>query len=116
MRSGIVALLLLGAVRVGMGATAVATYEFNNNFNADQVGPSALTVSDPLGTSAFQTDTVFGTSRTVWVASPSRSRISGGAREAAASRVIASPTNCWPIPSCRSTAVARRARSSAPTN
>jgi len=59
-------LVLVCAVRVGLGATAVATYDFNNNFIANEGGAPALSVTDPLGTSAFSTDTVFGSPRTVW--------------------------------------------------
>jgi hypothetical protein len=48
------------------GATEVARYEFNNSFAADQSGVPDLVQTDPLGTSAFVTDTVFGSPRTVW--------------------------------------------------
>ena len=52
--------------KAAFAATAVATYQFNSNFNADESGPPALTATDPLGTSTFTTDTVFGSPRTVW--------------------------------------------------
>ena len=51
---------------IASAATPVATYEFNHTFSADQSGVPALTAVDPLGTSAFQTDTVLGSPRTVW--------------------------------------------------
>lgn len=47
-------------------ATAVATYEFNNTFAADQPGAPALAVVNPTGTSQFQTDTVLGEVRPAW--------------------------------------------------
>jgi hypothetical protein len=59
-------LIVLGAAVNSFGADLVGTWEFNNNFNADQSGVPALTAVDPEGTSVFQTDTVFGVDRTVW--------------------------------------------------
>jgi hypothetical protein len=59
-------LLLCAAAPAAWGATAVATYQFNNTFAADQGGAPALTATDPLGASAFVADTVFGNPRTVW--------------------------------------------------
>jgi hypothetical protein len=47
-------------------ATPVATYEFNNTFNALEPGKPALTPTDPSGLSVFTADTVFGVPRTVW--------------------------------------------------
>lgn len=46
--------------------TAVATYEFDHTFSANEGGAPALTVVDPSGTSAFITAMVFGQMRTVW--------------------------------------------------
>jgi hypothetical protein len=47
-------------------ATLEATYTFGDNLNAEQSGVAALTPTDPLGQNAFTTDTVFGSSRTVY--------------------------------------------------
>src|SRR5690242_10055736 len=67
MLRGLLAALSVGAAAQGVhAATAVATYQFNNSFAADQAGPPAMVAVDPLGTSIFQTDTVLGQSRTVW--------------------------------------------------
>ncbi len=44
-------------------ASLVATYTFNNTLAAEQTGVAALTAVDPLGTSGFQTATVFGNLR-----------------------------------------------------
>jgi hypothetical protein len=56
-------------------ATEVATYRFNNHFQADQAGAPPLSPTDPQGESAFVPDLVFGTQRQVWTfdgnASPS---------------------------------------------
>jgi len=49
-----------------VATTAVATYRFNNNFNADEDGVPALIPTNPLGTSAFVPDIVFGQPRPVW--------------------------------------------------
>lgn len=49
-----------------LAATAVATYELNNTFAADQTGAPALTAVDPTGTSQFQTDLVLGQVRPAW--------------------------------------------------
>jgi hypothetical protein len=57
---------LICAANISRAATAVATYEFQNNFNADEAGVPALTVVDPLSESQFVTDTVEGSPRTVW--------------------------------------------------
>lgn len=43
-----------------------ATYLFNNNLNAQESGVAALTATNPLGTSGFNSDTVFGQTRTVY--------------------------------------------------
>jgi hypothetical protein len=59
-------------------ATLEASYLFNGNLNAQQIGPPALTAVDPLAVASFVTDTVFGTSRTVYsycgIASPPSSQ------------------------------------------
>jgi hypothetical protein len=47
-------------------AIPVAEYAFNNNFNSSIGGAPALTAVDPLGSSGFRTDTVFGQTRTVY--------------------------------------------------
>lgn len=47
-------------------AVPVATYTFGNNFLADQGSAPAIVPTDPLGTSAFVSDTVFGETSTVW--------------------------------------------------
>jgi len=46
--------------------TPAATYLFQNNFAAVQSGKPALVQVDPQATSLFETDTVFGQSRTVY--------------------------------------------------
>src|SRR5438045_3461663 len=62
----VIALSSLCFAAAAHAATAVATYEFNNNFNADQAGAPALVPTDPTATSVFQNDTVLGASRPVW--------------------------------------------------
>jgi len=47
-------------------ASLVATYTFNNTLAAEQTGVAALTAVDPLGTSGFQTATVFGNLQTTY--------------------------------------------------
>jgi hypothetical protein len=47
-------------------ATAVATYQFNNTFAADQPGAPALVPTDPLAASGFVADNVFGVNQQVW--------------------------------------------------
>jgi hypothetical protein len=44
----------------------VVTYAFNNFLAAQQGGVAALTAVDPLGTNGYQTQTVFGSTRTVY--------------------------------------------------
>jgi hypothetical protein len=44
----------------------VASYGFQNTFAADQSGVPALTAVDPLGTSKFVTDTLYGQTRQVY--------------------------------------------------
>ena len=45
---------------------AVATYRFNNSFNADENGVPAIVPTTFLSTSAFIPDVVFGQQRPVW--------------------------------------------------
>lgn len=59
-------LILCGAISNAFAAVPVATYQFENNFLADEGGVSAIVPTDPLGTSTFVADTVFGEPRTVW--------------------------------------------------
>jgi hypothetical protein len=70
-RFQLLGLSLLG----GMLATAsaaradlipVASYGFQNTFAADQSGVPSLTAVDPLGTSTFVTDTLYGQTRKVY--------------------------------------------------
>ena len=61
--------LLLIAAACGFSqpaAVQVASYFFQNNFNAQRGAAEAITPVDPTGTSRFITDTVFGQSRTVY--------------------------------------------------
>lgn len=60
--------LLLCIVPIGAFAVPipVATYNFNNTLAADEGGVPALTAIDPLGLNHFRTETVFGSSRTVY--------------------------------------------------
>ncbi|MBL8469763.1 MAG: PEP-CTERM sorting domain-containing protein, partial [Methyloversatilis discipulorum] len=60
--------VLLSAASLAQAAapTAVATWNFNNTLAADEAGKPALTVIDPLATSGFMMDTVFGESRWVY--------------------------------------------------
>jgi hypothetical protein len=62
----IAAVLSATTVAPAFAAVQVATYEFNNTFAADQAGAPALSPVDPLSESTFHTDTVLGTSRSVW--------------------------------------------------
>ena len=57
------AALVAPAARAG---SLVATYTFNNTLSALQGGVASLTAVDPLGTSGFQTATVFGNQQTVY--------------------------------------------------
>src|SRR5947209_3349849 len=62
---------ILGALTLSMTGLQpahgiVTTYLFNNNLSAQESGAPALTAVDPQATSGFQTDTVFGQSRTVY--------------------------------------------------
>jgi hypothetical protein len=47
-------------------ATSVATYGFNDSFNADEAGVPAIVPTLSLSTSAFVPDVVFGQPRQVW--------------------------------------------------
>ena len=58
--------ILVMSLSTSLSATAVATYQFNNTFNADQVGAPAILPTDPLGASMFVPDVVLGSNRTVW--------------------------------------------------
>jgi hypothetical protein len=62
------ALLVLTACTLAPVAKAalVATYIFNGDLNAQQGGVAPLVAIDPLGTSGFQTVTVFGNSRNTY--------------------------------------------------
>lgn len=71
MRVRLLASTVLGVTLVAgsIGAAAAltkATYEFNNTFAANEAGAPAMSSVDPLGTSAFVTDTVLGEPHTVW--------------------------------------------------
>ena len=57
---------LAGAALPLSAQTAVATYEFHNTLNADQSGAPALSATDPLLTSGFGTDSVYGATRDVY--------------------------------------------------
>jgi Concanavalin A-like lectin/glucanases superfamily len=64
--AGMWAVILGLSSATSCAATVVATYQFNNTFNADQVGAPAISPTDPLGASMFVTDVVLGSNRTVW--------------------------------------------------
>ena len=51
---------MLGHSTAMAAPTAVATWNFNGTLAADEPSVAALTAIDPLGTSAFITDSVFG--------------------------------------------------------
>ena len=55
-----------GAVTAANAQTPVATYQFNGNLAATQAGVSALTATDPQGTSGFGTASVFGVNHGVY--------------------------------------------------
>lgn len=59
-------LILFCAISNTFAAVPVATYKFDSNFLAEESGAPAIVPTDPLGTSAFVADTVFGDPRTVW--------------------------------------------------
>jgi hypothetical protein len=56
----------LGVALIPAQASLVATYTFNNTLAAQQAGVAALTAVNPLGTSGFQTSTVFGNLQTTY--------------------------------------------------
>ncbi len=49
-----------------MAADPVAVYNFDNTLSSSVAGANALVAVDPLGTSGFGTDTVFGSNQTVY--------------------------------------------------
>jgi PEP-CTERM motif len=60
----VVSILAPSAARADL--VAAATYEFQNTLAADQSGVASLTAVDPLGTSAFVTNTLYGQTRQVY--------------------------------------------------
>src|SRR5579863_5293966 len=70
MRASLYKLLLLcgvvSAVIPAAHADLVAAYTFNNTLSAVEAGVNPLTAVDPLGTSGYQTATVFGNSQVVY--------------------------------------------------
>ena len=65
-RTSVLACSFIGVLVPAAMANPVATYTFNNTLDAVQAGVSPLTAVDPLGTSGFQTATVFGNSQTTY--------------------------------------------------
>jgi hypothetical protein len=63
--ASIAAGLALVAASEASAAPLVAEYAFNNTLNSTDGAP-ALTATDPLGTSGFVSDNVFGNTRTVY--------------------------------------------------
>jgi hypothetical protein len=63
--AAVAAATLALAAGAAQAATLKASYLFNNNLSSSVGGAPDLVLTDPTGTSAFQTDTVFGESRTV---------------------------------------------------
>jgi hypothetical protein len=59
-------LAAIAPVLPASAATLVGSYGFDNNLNSSEAGGPALSLIDPTGKSGFATDTVFGTSRTVF--------------------------------------------------
>lgn len=69
MKKTIAIMLLAGGVSLAspsLAATLIGSYSFNGNFDSSTAGGQTLGVIDPTGQSGFGTDTVFGTTRTVW--------------------------------------------------
>jgi len=66
----LVSVTLFGTIVHGPASAAtpvpVATWHFNNTLAADESGAPALTAIDPLGTSGFMLDDVFGETRAVY--------------------------------------------------
>lgn len=60
------ALLLAAAAAAAAAPTPVAEYAFGNSLASSVAGAPSLVAVDPLGVSGFATDTVLGSSRTVW--------------------------------------------------
>jgi len=60
-----IAATLALTVGAAQAATLKASYLFNNNLSSSVGGAPDLVLTDPTGTSAFQTDTVFGNTRQV---------------------------------------------------
>jgi len=62
-----VALLLFSlTVFSSASANVVVTYQFQDSLAADQVGVTAISAIDPLGSSGFATATLYGTTRRVY--------------------------------------------------
>ena len=59
-------LLLLSVSSTYAMPIPVATYNFDNTLNADEIGVPALQAIDPLGLNHFRTENVFGSNRTVY--------------------------------------------------
>ncbi len=89
MRNIISAFLLVASCGFSQPAVQVASYFFQNNFNAQRPSAEAITPVDPAGTSRFITDTVFGQSRTVYDIrdSPSPRSAQGGLTFTAGNRI-----------------------------
>ena len=71
LRAALAAAATLGAASAANAVVAivpapVAEYDFGNTLASSVAGAPALTATDPLGLSGFGTDTVFGSSRTVY--------------------------------------------------
>ena len=70
MKLPILTAALVGTLVVAPWAQAVptleATYTFNNNLDAQESDVAALTATNPLGTNAFGSATVFGNTRTIY--------------------------------------------------
>jgi hypothetical protein len=64
--AGVGALAIALLAGSAQAATLEAQYFFTNNFNSNVAGAPALTPVDPTATSMFATDTVLGSSRTVY--------------------------------------------------
>jgi hypothetical protein len=65
-RSLVLAGFIGSALVPGARAGLVAAYTFDNTLAASEPGVAALTAVDPLGTSGYQTSTVFGNSQTTY--------------------------------------------------
>jgi hypothetical protein len=63
--SGVI-VLIATAVICASAAAQSATYQFNNSLAADEPGAPSLVPVDPLALNGFETDTVFGETRTVY--------------------------------------------------